>query len=289
MIDLSWIDVLRNDFLTVFFKIISYTAEELFLIVFLSIGYWCMDKKFYRDLAIMVCISILSNMLLKDIFQVARPLGEHLMYVNDHYSFPSGHAQEATIFWLLVGLHYRKPLVWWLAVAMIVGQCLSRIYLNVHFPSDVLGGVIVGAITVFIYALYKDSLFWRTMSRSKGLVVLLFAIVLGMYYFYMGDAIHTNNVLAGGALMGIVLGYLLEEKFCHFEPPKNYFHRMIIITLGLLSLGVLKWVLKFIMPDKQSLTYVFTAYFLLTMSIIYFVPALGKKFVGRGATASLVE
>jgi len=112
MNDLAWVVPYRNDALTVFFKMFSYTGEEWFLMAFLAIGYWCINKKLFRDLAIMVCISTLLNVLLKGIFMVPRPLGEHLMAVNDLYSFPSGHAQVATIFWLILAIYYKQAFFW---------------------------------------------------------------------------------------------------------------------------------------------------------------------------------
>lgn len=278
MNELAWVVPYRNEALTLFFKMISYTAEEWFLMTFLAIGYWCINKKIFRDLTIMVCISTLLNVFLKSIFMVPRPIGEHLMAVNDFYSFPSGHAQVATIFWLLLAFHYKQTFFWWLAGVMILGQCLSRVYLGVHFPSDVFAGFVVGSITVVAYALYRNSIYWPIFSRSKWAVAVVFALSIGLYYFCILDGLNKNNIVAGGALLGIILGHLLEHRFCRYQNPSSYLFKVVIACFGLITLLGLKLILKAFAPDSQSLLYVFGMYFVLGVYIIYLVPTITQKF-----------
>ncbi|MER5553678.1 phosphatase PAP2 family protein [Streptomyces sp. NPDC002793] len=74
-----------------------------------------------------------------------------------HYAaFPSGHAMSAAVacgllMWLL-RLHGVEPSVWWgslaLAAVSVAGVSLTRVYLGVHWMSDVLGGVLSGAALV---------------------------------------------------------------------------------------------------------------------------------------------
>ncbi len=68
-------------------------------------------------------------------------------------SFPSGHAMNSVIVygtiaylaWRLSDRRWLRALTQLLAVLVIIGICTSRVYLGVHYPSDVLGGAIVGA------------------------------------------------------------------------------------------------------------------------------------------------
>lgn len=274
MNDLAWVEPYRNDFLTIFFKMISYAGEELFLMVFLALGYWCINKKVFRDLTVLICVSTLINVFLKGIFQVARPLGEHLMAVNDVYSFPSGHAQVTTVFWLFLAMHYRQSFFWFLAGAVILGQCLSRVYLGVHFPTDVLAGSVVGSVLVVLYSFYKNSIYWQLFSRSKWAVALVFALFIGLYCF---SDINKNNTIAGGALFGVILGHLLEHRFCDYIIPSNFLFKVSIGVFGLAALMGLELVLKAIAPAQQSLWYIFFMYTMLSMCIMYFVPVLAKK------------
>ena len=74
------------------------------------------------------------------------------------YSFPSGHVMAAVALWglmpLVVSLYTRRRWLWWLSVAVsggvILGIAVSRVYLGVHWFSDVTAGLIVG--TFFLLA-----------------------------------------------------------------------------------------------------------------------------------------
>ena len=81
-----------------------------------------------------------------------RPSVEHLQAVTGS-SFPSGHATQASAFWLSLVLALRATRVTPFALrmagiaatALVLGVAWSRVYLGVHYPSDVLAGVILGS------------------------------------------------------------------------------------------------------------------------------------------------
>ena len=81
-----------------------------------------------------------------------RPSVEHLQAVTGS-SFPSGHATQASAFWLSLVLALRAMSVTPFALrmagiaatALVLGVAWSRVYLGVHYPSDVLAGVILGS------------------------------------------------------------------------------------------------------------------------------------------------
>lgn len=94
------------------------------------------------------------NTVLKDIFHRSRPDIRHLVEVGG-YSFPSGHAMISAAFYGMLGyllwlnLRERSKPSWYVVVitiALIFAIGISRIYLGVHFPSDVFAGFAAGGI-----------------------------------------------------------------------------------------------------------------------------------------------
>lgn len=105
-------------------------------------------------LAISLSGAWLLNTILKGLFQRARPDIVHLVKAGG-YSFPSGHAMVATAFYGVIGyllwLNFKnrsKP-SWYIVVftfALVIAIGISRIYLGVHFASDVIAGYAVGGV-----------------------------------------------------------------------------------------------------------------------------------------------
>lgn len=105
-----------------------------------------------------VALSAIVANVLKYVFDTPRPFEVysfiHKLSVGGSPSFPSGHTADAFSFAVAMALVYRKwfiifPLLIW---ASLVGY--SRMYLGVHFPSDVLGGAFIGAACSYGYVIY---------------------------------------------------------------------------------------------------------------------------------------
>lgn len=109
--------------------------------------------EFILQLMAVVILAGLSNMVLKEVIERPRPTIDHLVMVES-LSYPSGHSMSAMAFYgfltyLLFHIKMRKRLRAFLSILFVslIGLIgLSRIYLGVHFPSDVLGGFIAGLI-----------------------------------------------------------------------------------------------------------------------------------------------
>jgi undecaprenyl-diphosphatase len=121
--------------------------------------------------AVMVGSPIL-NQLLKVFFQRARPDLNRLIEIGG-YSFPSGHAMNAfTLYGILTFLLWRHIPVRWgrtilllFSTVFILAIGISRIYLGVHFPSDIIGGYLAAsfwlAVSIWVFQRYKERLFRR--------------------------------------------------------------------------------------------------------------------------------
>lgn len=118
-------------------------------------------KKKYLPYALLITVNIIIgasiNYILKQLFQRQRPDLLKLVEISG-YSFPSGHSMSSVIFYgfiIFLCLKYAKHWSKYLAAAILsllvfmIG--ISRIYLGVHYASDVLGGFIIGLAWLVFY------------------------------------------------------------------------------------------------------------------------------------------
>ena len=126
------------------------------------------------------CGALITNFWLKDFVARPRPLTVEPFrtwwqaagaYAESEYSFPSGHVTAAMAGVTALVLAGKKPARWW-AYLFVLAMGAARNYLMAHYPSDVLGGMIVGliaatvayAITLLIYRIvsaHPDNRFCR--------------------------------------------------------------------------------------------------------------------------------
>lgn len=112
--------------------------------------------KYIWQIVLVLALASVSNMILKRFIDRARPGIEHLVVVET-LSYPSGHAMSAMAFYgfmIYLVYHFKmhtvlKGLVIFLLALLILSIGVSRIYLGVHYPSDIVGGFIAGLIWVF--------------------------------------------------------------------------------------------------------------------------------------------
>ncbi len=142
------------------------------LISFIIFKKW----KYMAQITLVLTLSALSNLVLKRFINRARPDIEHLVTVET-LSYPSGHAMAAMAFYgFLIYLFYKfkmlkiiKYSIILLLTILIISIGLSRIYLGVHFPSDIAGGFIAGAIwVIFCIILFNIIEVFRRDPRIPG-------------------------------------------------------------------------------------------------------------------------
>jgi undecaprenyl-diphosphatase len=119
--------------------------------------------KYVTQIITVLLLSAVSNMILKRFIDRARPGIEHLVSVET-LSYPSGHAMSAMAFYgFVIYLFYHFKMNIFLKVGailvlfvLILSIGISRIYLGVHYPSDIAGGFIAGFIWVIFCILLFD-------------------------------------------------------------------------------------------------------------------------------------
>lgn len=146
----------RNPLLLGISKILAFLGSAKFLIpaVSCSVIYGYVKKR--RDFTLGILMSSLSvyivNAIIKNLINRQRPV-EYMLAVEKSLSFPSGHAMVNTALYLFIAFYLSKyvnknkeRLYYLVAGISATIMSLSRVYLGVHYPSDVLGGMLGGYI-----------------------------------------------------------------------------------------------------------------------------------------------
>ena len=158
----------RSPTLTSYFKFVTNVGDTygylIVLGVFLVVSLLVFKRwKYVAQATLVLALATVSNMILKRFIDRARPGIEHLVSVET-LSYPSGHAMSAMAFYgflifLVTKFKIQKIIKYVLIIVLvllILSIGISRIYLGVHFPSDVAGGFIAGFIWVVFCVLIFD-------------------------------------------------------------------------------------------------------------------------------------
>ncbi len=150
---LTWMAQHASPPLTQLMLVITASASlPFFIVVLVLIGVlaWQDHRADWLALVVAVAGAGIFNLIAKQVFERARPALYPALTYAPGYSFPSGHSQAALAFYgvlayLLAG-HVARKWRFWLFLAAAVWVVLvgvSRIYLEVHYPSDVLAAYAV--------------------------------------------------------------------------------------------------------------------------------------------------
>ncbi len=151
-----------NQYLTFYFKVITNLGGILFFVVFLVL---CLvmfkEKKYAFMMTFNLLFTYIFSVIFKNIFRRERPL-YNLIKLPSDYSFPSGHAMCSVAFYgflmFLVSkcVSSKKLRVFFyiLLTFVLLSISFSRIYLGVHYFSDVLCGFLFGVVCLIMFVNY---------------------------------------------------------------------------------------------------------------------------------------
>jgi undecaprenyl-diphosphatase len=212
--------VFRTDALTNIFTWITVLGQSQVTLVFIIISVavlWLWQKRYcILPLLIAVAGSEVFTYFGKLVFHRPRP--EMAVYAERSFSFPSGHAAIAVAFYGFAGYLLirfsqswsRKVNIFFTTILIIIAIGFSRVYLGVHYISDVWSGYLVGAMWLIIAASFSEWLRHkemgdRSISFVRGVRPISFALVFIAILFYIGSSMHYHPPLASVPLKSAVV------------------------------------------------------------------------------------
>lgn len=254
-----WVQSFRHPFFDVLFQAATFLGEEEFFLIFLPFIYWCLNKQVGVGLAYISVFSHYLNSVIKLAFGLPRPSDPRLVLLRTETSpsFPSGHAQGAVVNWGYLVTRFRHKIFSIVAVVLILLIAFSRIYVGVHFPQDVVGGLLIGLLLLITYNWLVGTIEKRRFDLSLPLklilsvvvpLVLLFVHPFGIAGTYPAEIAATTM----GTILGMSIGFILEQEHIRFKVDGLWWKRGLRFILGMVLAMIFYLGLKVVFPEEVS-------------------------------------
>lgn len=264
-IQIDWMHTLqqiRTPWLDLFFKSLNFFDTQNFYALLIPAIWFGKDWKAGVRFFILCLLSFFCINELKEFFLEPRPFlidpTVAIIRVSGH-SFPSGGAVNAILLPSLLVYHIRKTFIWMIAIPYFLLISLSRIYLGVHYPIDIIGGWVLG-LALFLFYIYcfpktekwickQSTLRKFFLSQAFPCLLLFFSPKLYSAYIAMGmfaalficHRFHflpasprkvSNHLLQGliGVLISLSLHTALNKLF--ENPPSMFILGFFVVIIG---------------------------------------------------------
>ena len=261
--------------LDIIFEGITMLGEDFFIIFVATFIYWCINKEMGYWMCWCLSFGNLVVSTLKSVFAVARPIGvEGIRTLREHtatgYSFPSGHTHASANFFTSIARAVNRKRFWALAVIMPALVGLSRLYLGVHWPMDVLGGYIIGfGLPLLLWLVY------RKYALKKAVIFFISTAVFAPFLFLFPD--DTSLWKSFGFALGVAIGAFIETKFIRFEIDDVPARKKAIRYVGGIVLILAVYLLpKAILPVGPVFSLI--RYLMIPVAATALWPAIFKKY-----------
>ena len=247
---LYFLESIRVPVLNEFMLLITKLGEETAFLAVALILFWCVDKRTGYYVMSVGFVGTIGSQFLKLACRVPRPwvldpeftILEEAREAASGYSFPSGHSQSAVGTFGVMAAAIKKKWLRIVFIAIAVLVPLSRMYIGVHTPADVLVGS--GMSVILIFAL-KPLVYGKDGKGMKallaGMIVLALAYLAYVELWPFPADIDAHNLESGyknaytllGALLGVAVTYVVDEKKLQFQVKAVWWAQVLKVVLGL--------------------------------------------------------
>lgn len=271
----------------------SFLGSENFFLVFLPLIYWSINAALGIRIGFILFAGASLNQYFKMPMHGPRPYWVstdiRAMASEIGFGVPSGHAEVASGIWGTIAAYYRKVWVWISALLLISFIGLSRLYLGVHFPHDVLLGWVLGFITLWAFVKFWKPIEARIKKMSSwNQIGLAFAVSLAIVLFgvlilflssrnfvlpaeWIANAAHASVeapapfvysmetlVTSAGTMLGLCTGLAWMAPRGGFNASGPVWKRTVRYVVGAIVLLILFAGLKAVFPEGNTFVpYVF--------------------------------
>lgn len=237
--------------------LITQLGEETAFLAIALILFWCVDKYVGYFTLSVGFVGTLLNQSMKLLFRVPRPwiidpnftILEQAREAATGYSFPSGHTQNAVGTFGSIAVTTKTKWIKIIAIAIAVLVPISRMYVGVHTPADVF---VATAMALVLIVGFKRLVFDNDGKRFSYLIVAMTVLAIlfmcFVHFWPFPENIDSYNLASGvknaytllGALLGLIVVYIVDEKWLHFPVRAVWWAHILKVCIGLALVLVVK-------------------------------------------------
>jgi len=296
-------------------KILSYLGSAPFLLGTAALVYLCVDSKVGARLVFLFFINDIANTLCKLALHSPRPYWldsrvKSFSNESDNYGLPSGHAQNALSFWLGIATIMKPPQLWIGAVIIILLVSISRVYLGVHFISDVIVGWILGGAILGIFLWLEPKIVkWLARLNFSGQIQV--ALATGAFSLLTGYGLRgalgetldpaawasfsvkarqlDSLAMASGGILGGGIGLAMSTRWARFDAGGLLDQRVMRAAIGGAGGAAIYYGMNYLAPHEPEVVWILSIFLSTALAlfwVVFLTPWLSLK-AGIAAPPSL--
>jgi membrane-associated phospholipid phosphatase len=242
-----------------FMKFISFLGTIEFYLLLIPFVYWVVSASLgFRVLLLLIGTDFLA-ISFKQLLHQPRPywIGDvKPLATETSYGIPSSHASDSIAVWGYLAYRLKKSWLWALSILVILLIGLSRMFLGVHFPTDVVAGWLIGLLAIFLLVKGEAWLSpWLKKQSGAGQIGIGFAV--SILFILVGWLINliiaafpdpptwadyalkargiSHYLTLGGALFGAIAGYVLMRQRLAFQTSGAWWQRLLRYIPGIIG------------------------------------------------------
>lgn len=274
--------------LELIFNVITFLGDTIVAILILAVVFYLHEKKSALQVGVLILTNSYLNSTLKDTFRDPRPVTNQTAYFpSESYGLPSGHTQNSVVTYGYLGNEFQdsgpKYLIPLIAILLMALIGASRVIVGVHDVQDVMVGALVGIpfLIVFIYLLpYVSDQILKLNQTLKYVLAVVIPLVMFIIPVLIFPTTLSDIGMTCGGLLGLCVGYMLEEKFVELDEEVSFGKKIIRLMITVVILLLLYVIMDLI--DLSSLSIIldqtlsFIKYAVLALIAIFLAPLLFK-------------
>lgn len=280
----------------------SFLGRIEFYLLLLPLIYWSVDKQLgLRTLLVLITTDVFGAAF-KLLFHQPRPYwvgGVKPLAEESSYGIPSTHASNSLAVWGYLAYRLRKTWLWIVIALVVFFIGLSRLYLGVHFPHDVVFGWLIGAIVLGVFVKVERPIAVRVQRLGMwqqigvGLALSLVVILIGLLIhawlsgipepvewsaFAVEARAASHWFTLSGSLFGGITGYVLMQRYAKFQSGGRWLQRLGRYALGLVGVLILYFALDVLFgmfaADETVMGYAlrYVRYAVVTIWVFFIAP-----------------